>query len=143
MADPKVGLGIILIDGKKVLLGLRRLSPGAESWCFPGGQLEFSETPIGCAKRELKEELGLDVATLTQGPYTSDVFERENKHFVTLHVLAKYDGGTINHRQPEKIKEWKWFSWDALPAPLFLPVQNLLKLGFTLPAPSGAAAPRR
>lgn len=133
MADPKVGVAVILIDGKKVLLGERRGSHGDGTWCFPGGNLEFGESPLLCAKRELKEETGLNVTQLMQGPYTNDVFERENKHYVTLFVLGKYEGGTPDLREPEKCKGWRWFEWGQLPAPLFLPIQNLLKQGFTLP----------
>lgn len=134
MAEPKIALGIILKDGKKVLLGQRRMAPGAESWAFPGGLLEFGESPLTCAKRELIEETGLTASVFTQGPYTNDVFERDNKHFVTLHVIAKYEGGTPNLRQPEKFKELKWFSWDQLPSPLHSSIQNLKRLGFVLPA---------
>src|SRR5262249_48016642 len=137
------GVAVILVDGKKVLLGQRRGAHGADTWCFPGGHLEFSETPHGAAKRELMEETGLGVNQLMQGPYTNDIFERENKHYVTLYVLAKYEGGPPPVREPEKCKEWKCFPWDALPAPLFLPIQNLLKQGFALPQTIGGPPPRR
>ena len=143
MADPKVGVAVIVIDGKKVLLGQRRGSHGADTWSFPGGQLEHGEAVLSCAKRELQEETGLLASVLMQGPYTNDIFERENKHYVTLYVLAKYEGGTPMVREPEKCKEWKWFAWDALPAPLFLPIQNLLKSGFTLPGAGGTPPQQR
>lgn len=143
MAEPKVNLGIILYEGRKVLLGQRRTSPSVESWGFPGGALELGESPLTCAKRELIEETGLKVTQFSQGPYTSDYFERENKHFVTIYVLAKFEGGALDHRQPEKFKELKWFPWEALPTPLYLPVQNLLKLGFTLPGVAAVGPQRR
>ena len=37
---------------------------GAETWALPGGHLEHGETLDECARRELKEELGIEVPTL-------------------------------------------------------------------------------
>lgn len=38
----------------------------ADVWNFPGGKQELNETPIECAKREVKEEIGLQVEDLTE-----------------------------------------------------------------------------
>lgn len=35
-------------------------------WNFPGGKQELDETPAECAKREVCEEIGLDVRELTE-----------------------------------------------------------------------------
>jgi len=35
-------------------------------WNFPGGKQELKETPLECAKREVREEIGLDVRVLTE-----------------------------------------------------------------------------
>lgn len=50
---PKVGLSVIIRRKSKVLLGKRKNSHGAGTWCFPGGHLEYKES-----LRELKEETG-------------------------------------------------------------------------------------
>jgi 8-oxo-dGTP diphosphatase len=132
MNQPRIGVGVIVCDGKRVLLGRRYGSHGAETWCFPGGHLEFGESPADCAERELLEETGLVASDLQMGPFTNDIFENENKHYVTLFVIATYSGGIAEIREPDKCKEWGWFEWDKLPKPLFLPIQNLIEQGFKI-----------
>jgi ADP-ribose pyrophosphatase YjhB (NUDIX family) len=81
-------VGVVVIRGGKVLLGLRRGSHGAGTWALPGGHLEWGETVENCARREVKEETGLDLGLVGQGPYTSDVMATEGKHYVTCFVEA-------------------------------------------------------
>jgi 8-oxo-dGTP diphosphatase len=127
---PKVGVGVIVRQGGKVLLGLRRNAHGEGTWSFPGGHLEFGEDVFTCARREVAEETGLEISGLQVGPWTSDVFQEEGKHYVTLFVIAESAAGTPETLEPEKCIEWRWFFWSELPRPLFLPIQNLLAQGF-------------
>ena len=48
----------------KVLLIQRGIEPFKDQWAFPGGFLQMEETSMECAKRELKEETGLENAFL-------------------------------------------------------------------------------
>jgi len=130
-ARPKVGVSVIICRDQKVLLGQRQGSHGAGSWQFPGGHLEYGEAIETCAIREVWEETGLEVAALERGPYTNDVFASEGKHYITLFLVARHAGGEPVAREPEKCDGWAWFGWDELPAPLFLPIQNLLALGWS------------
>jgi 8-oxo-dGTP diphosphatase len=132
MNQPRVGVGVIVCDGPRVLLGLRRGAHGAATWPFPGGHLEFGESPLECAARELLEETGLVASQFRVGPYTNDVFESESKHYVTLFVLASYEGGVPEVKEPDKCAEWRWFDWESLPASLFLPIRNLITQGFRI-----------
>lgn len=126
---PGVGVAVIIRNGDYVLLGLRTAGHGAGTWQFPGGHLEFGESIEGCARREAREETGLELANLRRGPYTNDIFVAEGKHYITLFVLADYAGGTPEVRERHKCLRWEWFTWNALPEPLFLPVANLRRLG--------------
>jgi 8-oxo-dGTP diphosphatase len=127
---PKVGVGVIVINNGKVLLGTRKGSHGDGSWCFPGGHLEFNEKIEECAKRETMEETGIKIKNIKKIYFTNDIFPKEKVHFVTLYVVSDYDSGEVKVMEPEKCDKWDWFNWDKLPKPLFIPIENLLKENF-------------
>ena len=131
MDRPKVGVGVIIVRDKKVLLGKRKNAHGAGTWNFPGGHLEWGETIEECARREVKEETGLDITNIKTGPYTNDISEGENNHYITLFAIADSGHGNPKLMESEKCEGGEWFEWDKLPSPLFLPIQNLLKQNFS------------
>lgn len=128
---PKIGVGVIILKGSKVLLGRRKNAHGEGQWQFPGGHLEFNETPEQTAIRETTEEAGVKVNILRRGPYTNDFFEKEGKHYVTLYMITELAEGEPKAMEPNKCEGWQWFSWNELPRPLFTPIENLLDSGFS------------
>jgi 8-oxo-dGTP diphosphatase len=129
---PHVGVAVIVVKDGKVLLGKRKNSHGAGTWQFPGGHLEFNESIEACARREVFEETGIKIKNIRLGPYTNDIFHEEQKHYITLFVIAKYDSGRLTLKEPEKCDAWNWFEWSHLPEPSFLPILNLQKQNFSL-----------
>jgi 8-oxo-dGTP diphosphatase len=136
VAEPIVGVGVIVVRDGRVLLGHRIGSHGDGTWALPGGHLEFGETVEACARREVREETGLTLQRIGAGPYTSDLFAEPRRHYVTLFVVAQSGPGEPQVCEPTKCTEWRWFDWSALPAPLFAPLRTLLDTGFV---PAGAA----
>ena len=127
---PKVGLGVCIVKDNKVLLGKRKGAHDEGSWCFPGGHLEFGESYEDCARRETREEVGITIKNLHFVTATNDFFPEEQKHYITIYMVAEYDSGEVKIMEPDRQTDWQWFSWDNLPSPLFIPMQNLLKQGF-------------
>jgi len=58
-AQPRVGVGAVVLNKGKVLLVKRRFEPSAGYWAFPGGHLEPGETLKEAVLRELLEETSL------------------------------------------------------------------------------------
>jgi 8-oxo-dGTP diphosphatase len=133
MPTPKVGVGVLVIENGRVLLGKRKGSHGAGTWSAPGGHLEYGESIENCAEREVLEETGISIRDLQYGPFTNNVFESEQKHYVTVFVLAKRGSGVVETKEPEKCEGWEWFDWSNLPEPLFSPLETLRRQSFTLP----------
>ncbi|MEC4806143.1 MAG: A/G-specific adenine glycosylase [Jaaginema sp. PMC 1079.18] len=59
----KIGVAVIRDENGKILID-RRLEEGllGGMWEFPGGKIEPGETVQDCIKREIKEEIGIDIA---------------------------------------------------------------------------------
>lgn len=127
---PSVGVAVIVEKNGKVLLGKRKGAHGSGSWAFPGGHLEMNESIEECARREVFEETGISIDHIRYATFTNDIFEAEQKHYVTLFVVADYRGGELQVREPDKCEKWDWFFWKEFPVNLFLSLKNLLAQGF-------------
>ena len=59
---PRVGVGVFVWKDGKFLMGQRIGKHGQGSWSVPGGWLEHRESFEDCAKREIAEETGMEIA---------------------------------------------------------------------------------
>lgn len=125
-----IGVAVLTFRNGKLLLGRRLNSHGEGHWACPGGHLEFGESPEDCARREVMEETGIELVSVEKAPYTNDVFRIENKHYITLFMASHDNKGEAELKEPDKCREWRWFDWNDLPEPRFLPLQNLLDSGY-------------
>jgi 8-oxo-dGTP diphosphatase len=138
---PGVGVACIVMRAGRVLLIRRQRSHGAGTWSTPGGHLDFGETPTECAIRETREETGVRVSRVEFLAVTNDVFADAGKHYITVWMRGETEDGTARISDPAEVAEVGWFDPAALPAPLFLSLENLLA-GRCLP-PDAAATPFR
>jgi len=129
MQQVRVGVGVFIRKNGKILLGKRKNAHGDGAWGLPGGHLEFNESIEDCARREVLEETGLEIQDVQLGPYTNDIFEQDKKHYITIYGLADTDAEP-KLMEPDKFERLEWYSWDALPQPLFIPVENLKATGY-------------
>jgi 8-oxo-dGTP diphosphatase len=60
LARVRDGASIAVFKDRKVLLVKRARAPFAGRWSLPGGKREGEETPREAARRELKEETGIE-----------------------------------------------------------------------------------
>ena len=60
-AHPVVGVGAVIVRGRHGLIVKRGHEPRQGEWSLPGGLLNLGESLTDAARREVKEETGLDV----------------------------------------------------------------------------------
>ncbi|MES1988903.1 MAG: Nudix family hydrolase [Pseudomonadota bacterium] len=146
-------VGVIQREDGWVLLAERPVGkPWAGYWEFPGGKVEDGETPQQALKRELQEELGIEVTSLY--PWLTRSFDYEAKYnaagqldspakTVKLHffIITKWDGEPrslenqlLIWQPPEKIEVSPMLPANApIFAALTLPsnyaITNLSELG--------------
>lgn len=123
---PRVGVG----GGDKILFGMRKGSHEPGVWCIPGGHLEYGEEFAECSLREIKEETGLDVSDIRLGIVTNNINAKEDRHYVSIIMVADYVKGEQKLLEPDKCMEWKWFSLDALPSSMCTFNDAVLGAGF-------------
>ncbi len=128
---PRIGVGVIVTNGEgRVLMGKRRNAHGQGTWALSGGNLEFGESLLECARRELFEETGLQGEQGKILGFVENVFEEENLHYVTFFVQFEKAKGKIACKELDKCEKWEWFDFENLPEPLFLPFRDFLKQYF-------------
>lgn len=132
---PKVGIGIVLIRDGQVLLVRRANPPGAGKWSLPGGKQELGETAQQTARRELREETGLQCAELTLVGYVDSIHRDESNkitfHYTILDFAASYIGGTP--KPSDDVTEIAWASTEEFDAyELWDGARQIIAKAFTL-----------
>ena len=127
--EERVGIGVVAVRDGEVLLGLRRGAHGAGTWSFAGGHPLPGESAEDGALRELYEETGLAAANPRVVAETHESFPH-GVRYRTIFVQVDCSSGEPVVREPDRCREWDWFSWDEPPLPLFAPVASLRAAGF-------------
>jgi mutator protein MutT len=133
---PKVGVGVMILNNQsKVLLGKRHDDAekassdlhGEGTWTMPGGKLDFQETLIDGAAREVLEETGIKInKEKTKVISVADEIVPDN-HYVTVGFLCEYFEGEPKVTEPEEITDWKWYNLNNLPEKVFPPSAKMIK----------------
>jgi len=112
-----VTAGIIKDKGRILLTQRKKDSDQGLKWEFPGGKLEFGETPEECLKREIREELDIDIEIEGILQVVSHIYG--DSQVVLLCYLCWYAGGNLT---PKECHDYCWverqdlMTYDLAPA---------------------------
>jgi 8-oxo-dGTP diphosphatase len=118
-------MGVLVMRGDRVLLGKRLGAHGAGYYAAPGGHVEWGETLADTARREVREESGLEIERirlLSVGTYMWG----DDQHFVDVDVVCEAPHGAPQNLEPHRCEGWGWYRLDELPSPLFIVTENML-----------------
>lgn len=105
-----IGVAVIWNDQGKILIDKRR--PGGLMgglWEFPGGKVEPGETVEDCIKREIKEELGIDIVVGDRLIVVEHIYSQFGVTLTVHH--CQHTGG---EPQPLECEEIRWVAVDEL-----------------------------
>lgn len=118
---------VILLDERDRVLLIRfeipRQDGHAVFWATPGGGLEGDEDPLTAARRELMEELGLDLALIGPVHEATAIFEHEGAALENTDVflLARCEASAprldgVDEAERQVMKAIRWWSADEIAA---------------------------
>ncbi len=88
-----LGVLVYLRRGAEVLLMHRHKSPNLGLWIAPGGKVELDESPQDTARREVREETGLEVETLRWRGFCTEVTTTGAwQWFLFIYVTDRFHG---------------------------------------------------
>lgn len=107
-------VAVIVDDDGRVLLTRRSIPPFLDLWVMPGGKIDLGEPILEALKREVHEEVGLEVEVNC----LIDVFEHltpgeDNCHFVILYYRCRPLHCDIVHNEHE-VAEAVWVASHEL-----------------------------
>lgn len=129
MAKIIIASGPVLVEDNKVLLNQHG---DTTFWKFCGGRVEdFEADLIGNAKREVKEEMGIEIEILDEKPFLLHTLKETPEGKIDV-ILVHYLSKRIGEIKPgADIRKWDWLNIDNLPenlAPNIIP--TLKHFGF-------------
>jgi ADP-ribose pyrophosphatase YjhB (NUDIX family) len=107
-----VSAGGVVVDERGRVLLLEHLFRAGSGWGIPGGFLEKGEQPTDALRRELREEVGLELESLEVA------FVRQLKKSGHLEIIFRCRSQGVPHPRSREIKSASWFALDALPREL-------------------------
>ena len=105
--EPTVGALIVNKEGKILLVKSHKWF---DKYTLPGGHIEVGETMVEAVKREVKEEVGLDVQVghmlLMQEAIFAPEFYKK-RHFIFIDFACRSENDQVNLDQDE-LQEYLW-----------------------------------
>jgi 8-oxo-dGTP diphosphatase len=115
---PAVTVDVVVVtrgDNPQVLLIRRKHDPFAGKWALPGGFIDMDEPLEAAARRELREETGVEAETLEQLHTFGDPGRDPRGRTISVVYLTRVDAAQLQPRAGDDAAEIGWYSLRQLP----------------------------
>jgi 8-oxo-dGTP diphosphatase len=119
---PAVAVDLVIVSKEKnrrVLLIRRKHDPFGGMWALPGGFVEIDESLEAAARRELKEEAGVEAEQLEQLQTFGDPGRDPRGRIISVVYLAIVDAAKLRPQAADDAAEVGWHSLRRPPALAF------------------------
>lgn len=125
LSKKQVGTAVIFFNNEDKILIVK---PNyRESWLTPGGSVDEGESPLACATRETKEEIGLNITNLQ----LVGVYHSTGKGMYPDSLKFIFNGGILSDEQIANIQlqteELEEYTFKSIPEALPLLSNSLQK----------------
>lgn len=110
-----VGVGAVLVNDKGEIFITKRGQKAKNEkgkWEIPGGSVEFGETLEKALKREMREEVGVEIKLIELLGVYDHIISDEKQHWVSPTFMCKIIKGTPKILEPEKCEVIGWFTLE-------------------------------
>jgi 8-oxo-dGTP diphosphatase len=119
----------IILKDEKILVAQRSEKMKLPlKWEFPGGKLEFNESEIDCIKREIKEEININIEVLQK--LSNNTHDYGTFKINLIPFFVEYISGEIKlaeHKDYKLLNRYELLNLDWAEADLLI-VEEFLKL---------------
>ena len=105
----KVGIGVMVWKDGKILAGRRKNAHGVGELAWPGGHFEYMESFEECARREVREETGVEIENI-RFLRVMNLKKYPPKHYVDIGLMADWKSGEPQVLEPDKVGSWGWYT---------------------------------
>lgn len=142
--DPKVSvIGVVTVEDR-ILMTRRAVAPQKGKWSLPGGYMDAGEMPVPALKRELMEEVGLEIeigdlieifpltveradeSTKTindlsgKMPRINDTLLHDTPIYETIGIVLAFEAWPASGQMEplesnDDVSDAAWMSWSELP----------------------------
>jgi ADP-ribose pyrophosphatase YjhB (NUDIX family) len=124
-----VGAAALIMDDQNRLLLMKRLDSGC--WGPPGGAVELGEVVETAARREVREETGLELNEMSlfgvfSGPELFYCYPNGDEVYnVTIIYRARFSGGDVCLNSEHT--DWGWFAPEDIPENVSPPIKPVVE----------------
>lgn len=117
------GVAVFITNDAGEILLLRQ-SYGPQGWTMPAGGAKRAEDPVVSLRREVREELGCEIAEITLLSECEEMMHGAPNHVTIFHARA------IDEPAPDRreVVEVRWFALDNLPDAMISATRQRLPL---------------